>query len=75
MMCAKRTRIAAPGLVLAAMGLAVPANPTTPAHAGGRVIVLAHAMIPRTGMMDAQKKAARAHDIANVGKPTPAACK
>jgi hypothetical protein len=47
-------RIAAPGLVLAAMSLAVPANATTPAHAGGRVIVLAQAMIPRTGMMDAQ---------------------
>ncbi len=54
MMCAKRTRIAAPGLVLAAMSLAVPANATTPAHAGGRSIVLAQAMIPRTGMMDAQ---------------------
>src|SRR6516165_8224972 len=54
MMCAKRTRIAAPGLVLAAMGLAAPANTTTPAHAGGRVIVLAQATIPRTGMMDAQ---------------------
>ena len=53
-MCATRTRIAAPGLVLAAMSLAVPANVTTPAHAGGRVIVLAQAMIPRTGMMDAQ---------------------
>ena len=53
-MCAKGTRIAAPGLVLAAMSLAAPANTTTPAHAGGRVIVLAQAMIPRTGMMDAQ---------------------
>jgi hypothetical protein len=40
--------------VLAAMSLAVPANATTPAHAGGRSIVLAQAMIPRTGMMDAQ---------------------
>ena len=54
MMCAKRTRIAAPGLVLAAMSLTVPANATTPAHAGGHVIVLAQAMIPWTGMMDAQ---------------------
>jgi hypothetical protein len=36
------------------MSLAAPANATTPAHAGGRVIVLAQAMIPRTGMMDAQ---------------------
>ncbi len=36
------------------MSLAVPANATTPAHAGGRSIVLAQAMIPRTGMMDAQ---------------------
>src|SRR5215510_12631055 len=54
MMCAKRTRIAAPGLVLAAMCLTVPANATTPAHTGGHVIVLAQAMIPRTGMMGAQ---------------------
>jgi hypothetical protein len=47
-------RFAAPGLVLAAMCLTVPANAATPPHAGGRVIVLAQAMIPRTGMMDAQ---------------------
>jgi hypothetical protein len=40
--------------VLAAMSLTVPANATTPAHAGGHVIVLAQAMIPWTGMMDAQ---------------------
>jgi hypothetical protein len=40
--------------VLAAMSLAVKANATTPTQAGGRVIVLAQAMIPRTGMMDAQ---------------------
>jgi hypothetical protein len=54
MMCAKRTRIAAPGLVLATMGLAVPANATMAEPAGGPFIVLAQAMIPRTGMMDAQ---------------------
>ena len=36
------------------MSLTVPANATTPAHAGGHVIVLAQAMIPWTGMMDAQ---------------------
>src|SRR5215470_2871412 len=35
MMCA-RTRIAAPGLMLAATSLAVPAKATTPAHVGGR---------------------------------------
>ena len=54
MKCTKTPRIAVPGLVLAAMSLAVPANATTPADASGRVIVLAQAMIPRTGMMDAQ---------------------
>ncbi len=54
-MCAKRAGIAWPTLALvAAMSLVVPANTTTPAHAGGRVIVLAQAMIPRTGMTDAQ---------------------
>src|SRR5215470_14429031 len=50
----KTLRITAPGLVLAAMSLAVPANATTPEPAGGRLIVLAQAMVPRTGMMDAQ---------------------
>jgi hypothetical protein len=55
MMRAKRARIAGPTLALVGvMSLASPANATTPAHAGGRVIVLAQAMIPRTGMMDAQ---------------------
>src|SRR6516162_7219208 len=34
MMCAKRTRIAAPGLVLAAMSLTVPVKATTPALGG-----------------------------------------
>jgi hypothetical protein len=55
MMCAKKTRIAGPTLVLAGvMSLAAPANATTPEPAGGRLIVLAQAMIPRTGMMDTQ---------------------
>jgi hypothetical protein len=54
MRCTKTPRIAAPGLLLAAMGLAVPANATTPVPAGSRLIVVAQAMIPRTGMMDAQ---------------------
>ena len=50
----KIPRITAPGLVLVAMSLAVPANATTPVPAGSRLIVVAQAMIPRTGMMDAQ---------------------
>ena len=54
MRCTKTPRIAAPGLVLAAVSLAVPANATTPVPAGSRPIVVAQAMIPRTGMMDAQ---------------------
>ena len=55
MMCAKRTRIAGPILALAsAMNLAAPANATTPEPAGVRLMVLAQAMIPRTGMMDAE---------------------
>jgi hypothetical protein len=41
-------------LATAAMSLAVPANATTPVLAGSRLIVVAQAMIPRTGMMDAQ---------------------
>jgi hypothetical protein len=40
--------------VLAAASLAVPASATTPVPAGSRLIVVAQAMIPRTGMMDAQ---------------------
>ena len=47
-------RIAALGLLLAAISLAVPTNATTPVPASGHVTVLAQAMIPRTGMMDAQ---------------------
>ncbi len=55
MMCAKRTRIAGPTLALAgAMSLAAPANATMPEPVGGPLVVLAQAMIPRTGMMDAQ---------------------
>jgi hypothetical protein len=54
MRCTKTPRIAAPGLVLAAVSLAVSANATTPVPAGSRPIVVAQAMIPRTGMMDAQ---------------------
>jgi hypothetical protein len=50
----KTPRITVPGLVLVAMSLAVPANATTPVPAGSRLIVVAQAMIPRTGMMDAQ---------------------
>jgi hypothetical protein len=52
MTCAKRTRIAGPTLALAGvMSLAAPARAEL---AGVRLIVLAQAMIPRTGMMDAQ---------------------
>jgi len=47
-------RIAALGLLLAAMSLAVPTNATTPEPTSSYPIVLAQAMIPRTGMMDAQ---------------------
>jgi hypothetical protein len=54
MSCTKTPRVAAPALVLAAMTLAVPANATTAVPAGGRLIVVAQAMIPRTGMMDEQ---------------------
>jgi hypothetical protein len=53
--CAKRTRIAALELVLAATSLTAPANPAIPEPASGRLIVLAQAMVPRTGMMDAQR--------------------
>ena len=54
MRCTKTPRIAAPGLMLVAMSLAVPANATTPLPAGTSLVVLAQAMIPRTGMMDAE---------------------
>jgi len=54
MRCAKTTRIAALGLLFVAMNLAAPVNATTPLLAGGRFVVLAQAMIPRTGMTDAQ---------------------
>ena len=54
MRCTKTPRIGAPGLVLVAMSLAMPTNATTPLPAGSRLIVVAQAMIPRTGMMDAQ---------------------
>jgi hypothetical protein len=54
-MCVKRTRIAGPTLALAGvMSLAAPANTTTLEPAGVRLMVLAQAMIPRTGMMDAE---------------------
>ena len=50
----RRTRIAASGLLLAAIGLAAPVGAAPPVPAGGPFIVLVQAMIPRTGMMDAQ---------------------
>ena len=56
MRCTETPRIAAPGLVLAAMILAVPANATTLKRYGSSPIVVAQAMIPRDGMMDAQKE-------------------
>src|SRR5215813_1376091 len=51
---AKRTPIAALGLVLVATSLTAGANAAVPEPTGGRPAVLAQAMIPRTGMMDAQ---------------------
>lgn len=54
MKCTRRTRIATLGLALAAIGLAAPTNAITSVSAGGHLIVLAQAMIPPTGMMDAQ---------------------
>jgi hypothetical protein len=55
MRCAKRTRIASPRLALAAaMSLAVPANTTMASPIGSRLVVLAQAMVPPSGMMDAQ---------------------
>ena len=50
----KTPRIIAPGLVLAAMNLAMPANATSPVPAGSGPVVVAQAMIPRTSMMDEQ---------------------
>jgi hypothetical protein len=50
----KITRTAASGLLFVAMSLAPPANATTPLLAGGHFAVLAQAMIPPSGMMDAQ---------------------
>jgi hypothetical protein len=52
MSCTKAPRLAAPGLMLVAMSFAVPANATTPLPAGSSLV--AQAMIPRTGMMDAE---------------------
>src|SRR5262252_1825863 len=48
----KTPRIIAPGLVL--VNLAMPANATSPVPAGSGPVVVAQAMIPRTGMMDEQ---------------------
>ena len=52
--CAKRTPIAALGLVLVATSLTAGANAAVPEPTDGRPAVLAQAMIPRTGMMDAK---------------------
>ena len=54
MRCSPRTRIAVSGLVFVAINVVAPANATTPILAGDRIVVLVQAMIPRTGMMDAQ---------------------
>jgi hypothetical protein len=54
MRCTRIARIAVPALLLAAIGLAAPANATPSLPADGRFIVLVQAMMPRTGMMDAQ---------------------
>ena len=55
MMCANRARICELTVALVGlMSLAVPANATTLEPAGVRLMVLAQAMIPRTGMMDAE---------------------
>jgi hypothetical protein len=53
--CNKRTRTAAAGLALVATSLAMPANATTSVAVGDRFVVLVQAMVPRTGMMDAQQ--------------------
>ena len=53
--CPRRTRIAAAGLVLAAaMNSPLPANAKMPPFARSRLIVLAQATVPPTGMMDSQ---------------------
>jgi len=44
----KTPRIIAPGLVLAAMNLAMPANATSPVPAGSGPVVVAQAMIAAT---------------------------
>ena len=54
MRSSKTPRIAVAGLVLAAMSLAVPADGTALKRYGSSPIVVAQAMIPRDGMMDAQ---------------------
>jgi len=48
------TRIAVSGLVFAAISIVAPANATARILAGDRFVVQVQAMIPRTGMMDAQ---------------------
>ena len=53
MRCSPRVKVAS-GLVFAAMSVATSAHATTPTPVGGRFVVLVQAMIPRTGMMDAQ---------------------
>ena len=53
--CANRMRVASSALALtAAMNLASPANETTLVSADNRLVVLAQAMVPPTGMMDIQ---------------------
>jgi hypothetical protein len=53
--CHRRMRIAASGLVLAAaMNSQLPATAKTPPFARSRLIVLAQATVPPTGMMDSQ---------------------
>jgi hypothetical protein len=55
MRCDKRTRIFGSVIVLAAaMNWPSPASTTMAVPAGSRAIVVAQAMIPRTGMMDAE---------------------
>ena len=55
MECANRMRAAPSALVLAAaMNLASPGNATTLVSTDNRVVVLAQAMVPPTGMMDTQ---------------------
>jgi hypothetical protein len=52
----RRTRIVASGLVLvAAMNSPLPANAKMPPFARSRLIVLAQATVPPTGMMDSQR--------------------